>query len=521
MMQTDVLIIGAGPVGLIMSHLLGLAGVNTLQIESAAELSKEPRAVALDPESLRSFQSMGILDELRPDILFGVSGEYLNGAGEVLFELDNKQPGALGYQTLCSFNQPALVRTLASELSRYPCVSLLFEHCLLEFEQRSDGISARVARAGDEVTIQAKYMVACDGGRSTVRSQLGIKMLGESNPQPWLVIDTLEAEHDGKQRFRFYCDPKRPGMFLQTPHHNRRWEWMILPGEDRDRFLLDETIHELIAPYVDVNKVDIYRRRVYDFHAIIAEQFQQGRVFLAGDAAHMTPPFAGQGLNSGIRDAVNLAWKLNAVLKQQAPQRLLDSYEQERWQHAKELIDVALLLGAQIQPIDHEAATERDRMFAELNSHPESRENFSKGLEDGLLDRHFVEGAALNITEQYLSGRMISQPLVRDESGNTQRLDELLGNGFAIVGYNCDPQTELGDELTQRWKQWGVTFLGLNDQGGEQGVWLEPGSHLAEQFSQGSATMVLLRPDRFCMAAFDRSNANDALAKASEILGNA
>lgn len=518
--ETAVLIVGAGPVGLILAHLLGRGGVDTLVIESAAQLPDDPRAVGLDPESLRTLQYLDLVDVLEDDLLHGLTGEYYNGNGELLFAIEDDQPGPLGYTQLAGFNQPNLVKKLAAELVRYPNARLCYEHALVGFEQDEGGVIATVSTAdGGTKQIAAQYLAGCDGGRSTVRQKLGIRMEGVSNPQPWLVIDTVEEEYDGLRKYRFFCDPKRPGMFVQTPHNNRRWEWMLLPGDDRERFLEDETIHALLSPHVDVSNIDIYRRRVYDFHAIIAEHFRQGRVFLAGDAAHMTPPFAGQGLNSGVRDALNLGWKLVAVLRQGLPVQLLDSYEPERWTHAKELIDVAVTLGEQIQPTDPEAAAGRDAAFAELNKDPDAMGGFVGGIFKAMLDRYFTEGFAVGLGGEHLAGRMISQPMVTDHTGDSALLDKHLGDGFAILGYNCDPEQELGKELAGQWRDRGVALVALYDGEGGDGLTFAPGSHLAELFEQGSANLVLLRPDRFCLAAFDRNSAAQTLAQASTMLG--
>jgi 3-(3-hydroxy-phenyl)propionate hydroxylase len=518
--KTAVIIVGAGPVGLVLAHFLGQRQVPTLILEAQEKLPVEPRAVGLDAESLRSLQALDMVDVLEGDLLHGMTGEYLNEKGEVLFAIEDDQPGPLGYTSLASFSQPALVFKLADQLSRHPSVELCFSHNLVEFTQNAEGVSATVQLPdGTHSSISADYLVGCDGGRSTVRRQLGIAMQGESSPRPWLVIDTHEADCDGGHKYRFFCSPKRPGMFLQTPHNTRRWEWMLMPGEDREVFLEDENIHALISPYVDVSKVDIFRRRVYDFHAVLAESFQQGRVFLAGDAAHMTPPFAGQGLNSGMRDVTNLGWKLAAVVQDGAPESLLDSYEPERWHHAKELIDMAVTLGDQIQPIDPEAAAARDAAFAELNKSPETRDGFINGIFTALLDRYFKEGAAVGIGGEYLAGRMLSQPMVVDGEGNSTLLDVHLGNGFAILGYNCDPEQELGQALAAQWRARGTRLVSLDDTGSGLGLTLAAGSHVRELFSKGGANLVLLRPDRFCMAAFEASNAEAILTAASKLLG--
>jgi 3-(3-hydroxy-phenyl)propionate hydroxylase len=340
-------------------------------------------------------------------------------------------------------------------------------------------------------------------------------MQGESNPTPWLVIDTREKEYDGKARYRFFCDPARPGMFIQTPHANRRWEWMLLPGEDREAFLQDENIHKLIAPFVDIEDVDIYRRRVYDFHAILADRFQQGRVFLAGDAAHMTPPFAGQGLNSGFRDATNLGWKLAAVVEHGAPLPLLESYEAERRGHALELIQVAVQLGNDIQPIDPAKAAERDAGFEMLQQSPEAMTEFQDGIFKPLADRYFSEGAAVDIGKENLSGRMLLQPELATGSGR-RRLDEYLGTGFSIVGYGCDPAEAIDAAVLEPWLKAGATLLHVSS--GEEGLKDDSG-YFSETLGEGAENMVLVRPDRFCMAVFNAASAAERLSRAGAMLG--
>lgn len=509
-MQAAVIIVGAGPIGLVLAHHLGSQGVKTVVLERAAELSDEPRAVGLDPESLRSLQGLGLMDVLKDDILFGLTGDYLNGEGELLFEIVDDSAGPLGYPNVNGFNQPGLVRTLAAQLDRYPCVQLLFRHEVEEFHQDASGVSAQVIDAtGSIKQFEARYLVGCDGGRSVVRARLGVKMEGESNPQPWLVIDTREKHYDGKAKYRFFCDPARPGMFIQTPHNNRRWEWMLLPGEDREIFLEDDTIRALIAPFIDPDEVDVYRRRVYDFHAIIADRWQEGRVFLAGDAAHMTPPFAGQGLNSGFRDAANLGWKLVAVCKRDAPDSLLESYQPERWEHAKQLINMAVQLGKDIQPIDPVKAAERDAGFAALREMPGAMDEFQDGLFKALADRYFRSGAAVNIGQNELSGRMLVQPRVTDASGHSGPLDEFLGTGFCLLGHGCDPRQEIDSETLAPWLEAGVPAVNIAESGG----------YFEELMAAGEATMLLVRPDRFCMAAFNRETAPAQLDAAAEMLG--
>ena len=255
---------------------------------------------------------------------------------------------------------------------------------------------------------------------------------------------------------RFFCDPSRPGMTIRKRHGERRWEWMLMPGEERDYLLEDETIRALITPYTNVDQVNVYRKKVYDFHALIADRWREGRVMLAGDAAHMTPPFAGQGLNSGLRDAANLSWKLAMVLKGQADQAILASYEMDRRAHAWELIQTALELGKQIQPIDATIAAERDAFFAQVNKDPDA----VRGLEDEMLksvtERRVDPSLIIPSETSPVPGGLLLQPMLTSAE-RLVLLDDCLGPGFSIIGFNCDPVEYLSDETRSRW-----AILGTN-----------------------------------------------------------
>lgn len=293
-----------------------------------------------------------------------------------------------------------------------------------------------------------------------------------------------------------------------------------MPGEDRESLLQDETIREIIAPYTDAENVNIYRKRVYDFHAIIADRWQEGRVFLAGDAAHMTPPFAGQGLNSGFRDVTNLFWKLSAVVKGFADPVILDSYELERRDHAWELIETALNLGKQIQPIDPEQAAQRDALFAMLNQDPAAMQNLADEMGASLLLRSVEKGLAVEAGQGTASGRLLIQPEVVSQDGTTVLLDECLGSGFSIVGYDCDPAEVLDGETLEQWQRIGTTVVAIAstaerasndwvvDRSGELGEWI----------AAKGASVLLVRPDRFCMVAAAPSEAKDKLNAAHTLL---
>ncbi len=519
-LTTSVAICGAGPAGLTLAHLLGSEGIEVVLIERLESTVTEPRAIAIDGESLRTLQKTGLLTGFEQEILDGLEAEYVNGDGELLFRAGSPQLRPYGFATVNSFDQPALDSYLARSLSQRDSVSLLFGHTLNGFSQDETGVRiACTDDAGEELAIHADYLVGCDGGQSSVRSLLGIKMQGESNPQPWLVIDTRDSYLENALDCRFYCDPLRPGMTIRKRHGERRWEWMVMPGEDRE-FLLDEAnIRKILARYTDADQVQIYRKRVYDFHAIIAEKWQCGRVFLAGDAAHMTPPFAGQGLNSGFRDVSNLSWKLAMVIKGHASPDILDTYELERRDHAKELIETALNLGRQIQPIDPRQAKERDDFFAALKQDSDALQAFESEMLKSVMHRSVDKGLVVGTAPGEVAGRYLVQPQV-SAGGRQVLLDECLGQGFSIVGYDCGPGQYIDEETLAAWQAIGSSVVTIASAAGQA-----PGAPITDRdnaigdwLGKAGPMILLIRPDRFCMAAAAPGEAQAALHEAMEAL---
>ena len=520
-LETSVVICGAGPAGLTLAHLLGGQDIEVVLIEKLDSTVTEPRAIAIDGESLRTLQHAEMLAGFESELLPGITASYVNGEGEQLFEAGSPEMRPYGYAMVNSFDQPALDRHLAQGLQARNSVRLLFGTTLERLEQDDSGVRVFCQGADNApLEISADYLVGCDGGRSTIRSLLGIRMSGESNPQPWLVIDTIDPYLDDQWDCRFFCDPGRPGMTIRKQHGERRWEWMLMPGEDREALLDDAAIRAIIAPYTDADNVNIYRKRVYDFHAIIADRWREGRVFLAGDAAHMTPPFAGQGLNSGLRDVTNLFWKLAATVKGVASPSILDSYETERRGHAWELIETALNLGRQIQPTDPHQAAERDALFAALNADPAAMQAMQDEIFSSLLQRSVADGLAVDANGETVAGRLMVQPEVLMRDGRRILLDECLGRGFSILGYDCDPMQVLDREQRELWQGFGARLVAVS--GSEERidgkVLLDESGELGDWIDADGARVLLIRPDRFCMVVATPADARDRLAAASALL---
>jgi 3-(3-hydroxy-phenyl)propionate hydroxylase len=318
-------------------------------------------------------------------------------------------------------------------------------------------------------------------------------MIGDRLPQKWLVIDTVDKVLSSEPECRFFCDPDRPAMTLLRPGGERRWEWMLRNGETDADMLADRQIKDLLAPHTDTEQVDIYRKCVYGFSAVVAERFREGRVLLAGDAAHMTPPFAGQGLNAGIRDARNLSWKLAAILRSELPMSLLNSYNLERHDAAREIVDLAVILGDQIQPTDPQAAAERDAFFAELNKDPKQAAAFGRDIVAPLLDVRLKSGW---IAPDEQAGRLLPQPEVKID-GKPTLLDDLLGDGFCAIN-------ALGSEVPVAWREHPL-WQAMNP------TETRPDPALDAFLGAGTASLLLVRPDRFILATLTGENGLDTL----------
>ncbi|MEO8603040.1 MAG: bifunctional 3-(3-hydroxy-phenyl)propionate/3-hydroxycinnamic acid hydroxylase [bacterium] len=505
----DVAIVGAGPVGLTLANLLGVYGVRTVVLERNATTVDEPRAIAIDAESLRTMQSVGLYDAIAPDLLLGFAVDYVNGRGTPLLHVE-LGPTPYGHAQQNAFHQPQLERVLAAGLARFAHVELRFGHRVEGFDATADAVQVRGRDAdGAPFSVAAQYLIACDGDRSPIRQELGIEMRGRTAPQRWLVIDTVDPHLAETMACRFFCDPRRPGMTLRKQDQRRRWEWMLMPGEAEDALLDPQTIERLIGPYTRPAQVQMERKCVYTFHSLVADRYREGRVLLAGDAAHMMPPFAGQGMNGGIRDAANLAWKLAMVVRDQAGVALLDTYQDERRPHVMAATALANRLGDMIQPTSRWRAALRDAFFFCLNRSRRGQEALLRQLMGSLRTPRLRGGVCLARPSQVgapppLSGQMIVQPEVRRADGTIAQLDTVLGAVFAVIGYGSDPRTALDATARAPLAALGARLVHVTPPGSAPiGDAVEDVSGgLGEWFGGAAERFVLVRPDRFCAAQF-------------------
>ena len=548
---TDVAIVGAGPVGLMLANILGLQGVRVTVIEKLGDIIDYPRAIGLDDESLRVFQSVGLADDLLPHttpnywMRFTLKGRC--------FASIEPRTDEFGWARRNAFIQPLADRLLYRGLDRFPHVVPLLGHDVRSFAQDETGVRIETRdQDGNPMTIYAGYLVGADGGNSFIRRTLDIAFEGRTKPNQWIVVD-VRNDPIGSPHIYMHCDRRRPFVSAALPHGIRRFEFMVMPGETEQELSKPHHMAALMRNVVaDPEQVDYIRQRVYTHNARLASTFRKGRVLLAGDAAHIMPVWQGQGYNSGIRDASNLGWKLAMVVKDQAQPALLDTYTQERRIHARAMIHLSEVAGDIFAPASRTGQIVRDlfvgtfgvlpavkRYIVEMRFKPMPRYEEGAVLSparrrrDGVLAQlvakagNTAPGRLLGLMSEkrdsFLGklvygrdpaastpvGRMFIQPRVRTRDGTVVRLDDAIGNRFAIIAWGADPTFGMTAAAKQLWTALGGCFVvakpdpqmrfttdipdGLIAIGDIDG-------RLTDWFAGRANSVVMLRPDRFVAA---------------------
>lgn len=437
----QVIICGAGPTGLMLANLLGTYGIRTLVVERNASTVSEPRAVSIDDEALRTAQAVGLIDEVLAEIMLDYGSHYFSADGNCFARVE-PTTREYGYPRRNAFRQPLLEATLRDGLERFDHVDIRFECSATGFSQDEHGVSVTLGPdAGLEIgsTVTCDYLAACDGGRSFVRTALDIPLRGSTFEQRWLIID-LQGTKDRFRHTKIFSNPHRPGICLPGPHDTRRYEFMLRPEELAEEAESEAFSRQLLRDHGPDGDTGIVRRQVYTFHARMAERWREDRVFLLGDAAHLTPPFAGQGMNSGIRDAQNLAWKLAAVLRGDLPVTLLASYEAERKPHAWALIELAMAIGRVMVPTSRANAWFKQAFFRTLGLWPPAKRYVS---EMRFKPKPYYQSGFRTLAKDEFArrtvGRMAPQPMVETDRGERLLLDRVLGSGFSVLVLDKDP----------------------------------------------------------------------------------
>jgi 3-(3-hydroxy-phenyl)propionate hydroxylase len=417
--DADVLVVGLGPTGDVLAALLAQAGLSVMGVDRERDIYGAPRAAVFDHEIMRIFQSIGLADKILDACRVPDRYEFLTASGEVLLDFEiSPQTAVSGWAENYLLHQPAVERALRNRLGPLG-VDLRLRTSLVRLEDDGGGVVCQLRGPDGDTTVRTRWVVGCDGASSVVREQLDIALFDYQFDEPWLVIDAVTDEPgDLPQRLLQICDPKRPVTYLKMCANRYRWEFMIKPGEDPAEIASDASLQALLAPWNCYDRLTIERRAVYRFHGLVAEQWRQGRVLIAGDAAHQMPPFAGQGMCAGIRDAANLAWKLAAVVQGSADETLLDTFQAEREGHVRAVIETAIAMGQVVCLLDEQAAEGRNAQMLARKA---------AGERDIALAFPDLHGGLF--TELPGSGALFPQAV----SGG-ERLDDALGQGAWLIG---------------------------------------------------------------------------------------
>jgi 3-(3-hydroxy-phenyl)propionate hydroxylase len=488
----DVAVIGFGPSGAVAAAILGSAGLKVLVVEQSRDVYDKPRAISLDHEIMRVLQ--GISPLLAEQIVAHTEpfspSEHYGADGKMIRRLDMLAPPyPLGWTPSMVFLQPPVEAILRGHVGSLPSVDIRLGVKLQGLKQ-SGGICelACVDSEGLAHPFQARYVIGCDGASSSVRRVVDLPLDDLGFDEPWLVVDVLANERGlaklPKASAQF-CEPARPASYLIGTGKHRRWEIMLLPGENPQEMESDAKVWELLSRWISPEEGTLWRRASYRFHALVAKQWRRGNVFVAGDAAHQQPPFLGQGMCQGIRDVANLTWKLQQVLAGKAPDNLLDSYGHERSAHVRQLTGTIKMIGASICERDTEAAKQRDQKLLEacggvVKTVP--RQDLIPKLSTGFLAAG--DHAAI--------GSLFVQPRVH-VNGGTQLLDDEVGAGWRVV-------------LSQEAIQWAPNtqsdlFKLLRFANAAQGgVLQEVDSVLSNWFAAHKVHAAIVRPDHYVYA---------------------
>lgn len=462
--QTDVLLVGLGPVGAALANLLGQHDVKVLAIDKASEIFRAPRAIALDNEALRVLQMCGLQEG---DIDTVAIPEVRMHSPHFGFYSRANTAGAIdGHPKLVTFYQPQLEEVLRSRLAAHPSVDVLLGTDLVSFEQDASGVHAQVRDAnGVQHEVHAHYIVGADGANSLVRSLLGLDFKGKTYAEDWLVVDA-KCVPQPIDHVEFICDPRRPTPHMVAPGDRQRWEFKLQPGETREQMEKPETVRRLLAPWAQGQEMDIERVAVYRFHARVADSFQVGRAFLVGDAAHITPPFVGQGLVAGLRDVANLGWKLAWVTQGRARPDLLKSYSRERQPHVREMIQLAQWMGRLVMPGNTLQAWLTHGLMKTLSSIPRVKNLFENlGIKPANQFKAgcFARGrGCAGLTR----GGQLPQGWVRSIADREPMLsDDALGQGLVLIGFGVDPAATLPPSVRNQWQSAGGRFVRIAPRG--------------------------------------------------------
>jgi 3-(3-hydroxy-phenyl)propionate hydroxylase len=486
----DVVISGAGPCGATIANMLGMQGVSTLLIDKEPDIIDIPRAVGMCDEGSRILASAGVFKHAPVDFVEVSRTNFTNAKREPVFHFDMKKKiNSNAMQR--TFYQPQLENSIRKAFKRFSCVDFFPSSELTHFTDNGDSVDLTIQRNTSTENISCKYLVGCDGASSPVRKQLGIGFSGKTYRQDWLIID-IEKNPLDNDEIDFSIDPRRPGITLPLPHHKRRWEFVVKKHDDIDKLFSNETLSNLLAHWGDIDDMVLERKAIYSFHARTATNYTQGNVFLAGDAAHITPPFAGQGMMAGLRDAQNLSWKLAGVINQTLDKSVLNSYDAERVPQSKQIIKFAQMIGKLILPQSRLSVWLRDGAIALMTATGIYRK--SSGLNMDKIPNH-INGSLLRnfwISKTKGTGTWFPQYMLSCQ-GQAKPSDEWMDDSFYIINWNHNGSDEISPATQKRWSNLDGRFINIYEHDSGKNL-VDINHEYQEVFGKGDT--LVIRPDK-------------------------
>jgi len=499
----DVVINGCGPTGLASALLVARAGHSVAVLDRHEAIYPLPRAIAYDHEVARILGVLGLTEAMIPLVATPGVYQWQNQNGELLFELNWGDAASVsGFATSYLFSQPDMEKVLNDAAQAEPLIEVMRGVEATGFTQDAEGITLTGRRlSGEAVSLRGRWLVGADGANSLVRSALGVSLEDLGFRADWLVVDVAPKDRDSlpldDNLMLQVCDPARPTTVVSGGPGRRRWEFMALEGETLDELNCEDRAWELLKPWdVTPDNAILERHAVYTFRGAIAETWRDGRVLIAGDAAHLTPPFAGQGLCAGFRDAAALAWRLDLALNGKASEALLDSYESERKAHARAWVMNAIELGKVICVLDPAAAAERDAGMKAARAAGEPPPS------SGILP-HL--GAGMNLTDRH--GGALAAGGIVNFGGKQGHFDDVGGSGFVLVSRLGDPARSLSPQAA-------TVFAALGGISADVGPEVDCANAYARWFDELGADTALIRPDFYVFGAASGPGAADDLVMA-------